>query len=481
MNEVPHGWAPVALGEVSAPRGEKADPSDLDDLPFIGLEEVEAHTGRVIRMQTIAGLKSAVVLFGKGDLLYGRLRPYLNKVVLAEGRGAASAEFIVLPPSEALDQRYLQRTLMSPGFVQFAGLRSTGDRPRVSFEGIADYQFPLPPLSEQRRIVAKIDSLTGKSKRARDHLDHIPRLVEKYKQAILAAAFRGDLTREWRAKNKIDAGKRVADNSIPDSSSATKARARKTAALTPDQIAGMWDGPAGWRWSQVGSCAFVTKLAGFEYTKHVKYETSGNLRVIKAENAGPRGFRETDYSRVSSDAVAVLSRSRLVGGELLVVFVGAGTGNVAVVPQADDFFLGPNIGMVRPAPDAAESRYLELFFRSDKGRELLLVTSKAVAQPSLSMGAIRSTPVLLPPLAEQAEIVHCIDNAFAWIDRLAAETASARRLIDRLDQALLAKAFRGELVPQDPADEPASVLLERIRAERATVPKSRRGRRPRVA
>jgi type I restriction enzyme S subunit len=84
-------------------------------------------------------------------------------------------------------------------------------------------------------------------------------------------------------------------------------------------------------------------------------------------------------------------------------------------------------------------------------------------------------------LHEQAEIVRRIDRAFAEIDRLTAEAAAARRLLDRLDQAVLAKAFRGELVPQDPADEPASVLLDRIRAERAAAPKAKRGRRPALA
>ena len=89
----------------------------------------------------------------------------------------------------------------------------------------------------------------------------------------------------------------------------------------------------------MGEFAFVTKLAGFEYTKYVRYADDGDLLVIKAENAGPNGYRVTDYSHVHASSVAKLTRSKLVGGELLMVFVGAGTGNVAIVPQEQRFFL----------------------------------------------------------------------------------------------------------------------------------------------
>ena len=190
MSGLPIAWFSVALGDIAAQRNAKTDPSDLPDLPFVGLEEVEAHSGRITSTQSTRGLKSAVSLFQKGDLLYARLRPYLNKVTLPDFSGAASAEFIVLQQSPVLEQRYLQSVLMSPDFVSFTALNSTGDRPRVSFESICSYKFALPPLPEQRRIVAKIDSLSAKSGRARDQLDHLPRLVESTSRPCYGRHFR---------------------------------------------------------------------------------------------------------------------------------------------------------------------------------------------------------------------------------------------------------------------------------------------------
>jgi type I restriction enzyme S subunit len=247
--------------------------------------------------------------------------------------------------------------------------------------------------------------------------------------------------------------------------------------LTAEQESCLWTLPEKWQWLQIGTFCFVTKLAGFEYTDYVKYDPKGDLKVLKAENAGQNGFKATAYSMIRSETVANLKRSFLNGGELLVVFVGAGVGQVALVPENERFFLGPNIGMVRPYSTAISSRYLELFLRADEGKKLLLISSKAVAQSSISMGAIRATPVAIPPLEEQAEIVRRIESAFSWLDRVAADHAAAARLIPKLDAAILAKAFRGELVPQDPNDEPASVLLERIKAERAAAPKVKRGRK----
>jgi type I restriction enzyme S subunit len=93
-----------------------------------------------------------------------------------------------------------------------------------------------------------------------------------------------------------------------------------------------------------------------------------------------------------------------------------------------------------------------------------------VAQQHFNVGAMSEMPLPYTPFDEQNEIVRRIEAAFKWIERLSTEAKSARRLIDHLDQAILAKAFRGELVPQDPNDEPAIVLLERIKAGRQATP-----------
>jgi len=118
---------------------------------------------------------------------------------------------------------------------------------------------------------------------------------------------------------------------------------------------------------------------------------------------------------------------------------------------------------------------------SDYAQAVVSGFQVGVAQQHFNVGAMSEMPVPFAPTDEQAEIARRIETAFAKIDRLASEATSARMLIDRLDQSVLARAFRGELVPQDPADEPANVLLERIRAERGAAPKAKRGRKAKAA
>ncbi|WP_262707923.1 restriction endonuclease subunit S [Pedobacter psychrotolerans] len=209
---------------------------------------------------------------------------------------------------------------------------------------------------------------------------------------------------------------------------------------------------------------FVTKLAGFEYTEYVKYTDKGDLPVIKAENAGRDGFKQTIYSKVLAESVEHLKRSKLIGNELILVFVGAGVGNVATLPKGQKFFLGPNIAMARPY-SGIQTKFLEYFYQSPRGKKLLLAASKAVAQPSLSMGNIRQTPIAVPSKEEQFQIVQIIENQFTLISKLEKTVDDALNETIALKHSILKKSFEGRLVDYISNDS-VEILLTIIREEK---------------
>lgn len=289
----------------------------------------------------------------------------------------------------------------------------------------------LPPAAEQRRIVAKIDSLTGKSRRARDRLDHIPRLVEKYKQAVLAAAFRGDLTRRWREEHALE---------WPEMS------------LLDKLCVSVSDGDHQAPPKATSGIPFIT----------ISAMNNGIIDLDKATRFVPKAYFD------SLGATRRASR-----GDVL--FSVAGSFGIAALVDFDDpFVFQRHIAILKPNAQSIDAKFL---FRMLSSGEIALQADNVAtgtAQRTVPLSGLRKFSIPAPSILEQRRIVQRIEAAFTWIDRLAAEATSARKLIDRLDQAVLAKAFRGELVPQDPNDEPASVLLERIKAERGVAPKAKR-------
>lgn len=397
-----------------------------------------------------------------GDLLIGMDGDF-NVRVWDGGRALLNQRVCRIAPDKSF---YLPELLAHalPGYLQLIHDETHSITVKhLSSKTLAEIPLPLPPLAEQRRIVAKIDSLTGKSRRARDHLDHIPRLVEKYKRAVLAAAFRGDLTREWRREEPRQFA-------VPsrDASRIRQKYAEASEFRPPYAV------PASWRWLRLPQLGDLDRGKSRHRPRNDKRLFGGAYPFIQTGEVRQAYRFLTTYRETYSDFG--LAQSRLWPAGTVCITIAANIAETAIL-GIDACFPDSVVGFL-PDADKTDASYVEFFLRTARGE--LEAFAPATAQKNINLDALATVRVPTAPLAEQNEVVRRIEIAFTWIDRLASETTSARRLIDRLDQTVLAKAFRGELVPQDPDDEPASVLLERIREERGSATRTKRDRRPRA-
>lgn len=399
---------------------------DFSELAFIDEERHRRLGGGTLS-------RNDVVVTIRGTL--GNTAVYRHDVPFEVVR--INSAMLALRPKSHFDPDFIERYLRSPQFLDWVGLNQRGSaQPHLRTADIETAELPLLSLPQQRRIVAKIDSLTGKSRRARDHLDHIPRLVEKYKQALLAAAFRGELTRDWRTAHDL-----------------------------PDL-----------RGVRLGEVA-----EGFNYGSAAKSAKEGAVPVLRMGNIQDGKLDWADL--VFTDDAAEIGKYRLVPGDVLFNRTNspALVGKTALYDGDREAIYAGYLIKIRCKQELLPA-FLTYCLNSPMGRAYSwAVKSDGVSQSNINAKKLAAFSFDLPSPQEQAEIVRRIETAFIWIDRLASEATSARRLIDRLDQAVLAKAFRGELVPQDPDDEPASVLVDRIMAERGAAPKAKRGRKAKVA
>jgi type I restriction enzyme S subunit len=327
---------------------------------------------------------------------------------------------------------------------------------------IRSFPFLLPPLLEQRRIAKKSDNLSARPRRARDRLDHIPRLVEKYKQAILSAAFRGNLTKEWRKINPMETWSQDQLSELEKRRKEYLQDRRGSRLRLP---AGAASTPPGWfqaHLSDVGSLQ-----VGYAYKS--KWYSKQGVPLLRGANIAPGKVTWDDIVRLPSHRAMDFSKYTLNAGDIVIAMdrpiISTGLKVARIQPSDAGGLLVQRVARYVPSV-FVENDFAWYLINSQIFIDHAVTQATGSDLPHISSNDILTTPVPLPILTEQREIVHLIEKAFIWIDSLASETTSARKLLGYLDQAILAKAFRGELVPQDPNDEPASVLLVRIRVER---------------
>ncbi|WEF24301.1 restriction endonuclease subunit S [Paracoccus sp. S3-43] len=327
-----------------------------------------------------------------------------------------------------IETSFLRSWLNSVDWMQYV---SGSTRLKLTQAGMSGVEIPLPPLPEQRRIVRKLDTLSARSTTARTHLHAIEKLVERYRTAVLEAAFRA----EW------DAG---CDTTI--------------ASCLEHAETGL-----------VRSKAEQTAGEGHPYIRMNHYDLAGrwndrDLTYVAATSA------EFDRYQLRADDLLFNTRN---SAELV--------GKVAIWPEGKDGYLfNNNLLRMRFSEDVVPAFAFWQMSSPPFRRYIEGFISATTSVAAIYQRSLMAAPFWVPDPDEQRKVLRRIETAFAKIDRLAAEAAKALKLLGRLDQRILAKAFAGELVPQDPSDEPAETLLARIREAHAAAPKARRGRKARA-
>lgn len=194
--EIPPSWRKISMEKILQPRKQKDIPLNFPDLPYIGMEHVSRDTGLIDSFGSSSDYRSSAPRVYKGDVLYGRLRPYLNKVAISPCDAFASGEFIVLPPNEEINGKFLQLRLLSQDFVEFAGTLDTGDRPRVSWEQIAQFEISLPPIDEQIELIEILEDHLSRLDASVTLADTMEKQSSGLRRSLLQAAFIGQLTKE---------------------------------------------------------------------------------------------------------------------------------------------------------------------------------------------------------------------------------------------------------------------------------------------
>lgn len=338
----------------------------------------------------------------------------------------------------------------------------------VSADDIEDLVFNLPPLPEQHRIVAKLDAVMQKVESNKQRLDKIPKLLKRFRQSVLAAAVSGKLTEDWRKINK----------NVESAKIKTAKKKNRTILDDKSQDYELYELPTKWNWHTISDVADVK--GGKRIPKGEKLvEHDTGLPYIKAGDIKNGIVLQNKLEYLLPTTQVKIKNYIVATGDILITNVGACIGDVGIVPEELNNANQTENALKLSNHEGVYNYYLAFWLQSPIAQDLIRQTVLSAAQGKLALGRIEVFPIPLPPVEEQNEIVRRVEQLFAFADKIEVRYTKAKNMLDKLPQSVLAKAFRGELVAQNPNDEPASVLLERIKAEKGKLAAEKKGKKAR--
>lgn len=446
---LPNDWQKIALGDyVEVVRGAsprpKGDPKYFGGkINWISIKDVNSEKGKYLsttrEFVTEAGAEKSRLLPIGSLILSNSASVCIPKILKKEG--CIHDGFVTFPNIERnfeVDYFYHLFNWMRPVVIQENKQGVT--QVNLNTDIIRNFQLPIPPLAEQKVIADKLDALLAQVETTKARLERISDILKRFRQSVLAAAVSGRLTEGWRLKNQD-----IKDWSHVELSEAANIIDPHPSHRTPPAVDG-----------------------------GVPYIGIGDLRSdgsIDFENARKVSF---DILKEHNE------RYCLKEGDF--VFGKIGTlGKATILPIDINYTLSANVILIQPIENLAEPKYLQYFLSSPSTMDEIAIQANSTSQAAFGIKKMRTFKCRLPSKPEQTEIVRRVEQIFAFADTIEQNANAALERVNNLTQSILAKAFRGELTADWRTANPdlisgensAAALLERIKAERTSITKTR--------
>jgi type I restriction enzyme, S subunit len=473
----PDGWLESPLSEL-AEWGSGGTPKRSES-SYYGGEIPWVKTGDLgpKRLNTASefitrlGVKeSSAKLFKKGSVALAMYGATIGKTSILDFDATTNQACAVGQPLKGITETEFLYYLLKNEKQNFIDKGKGGAQPNISQQIIKAHKVGLPPIAEQKRIVEKLDSLLAQVDTIQQRLNNLPNIIKRFRQSILAAAVSGKLTEQWRGNNTQN---NIADllNEIQEKRNLLKKSKHLKASFGNFvTVVPIFEGaPENWLW-----CCF-DQISKNENNALKAGPFGSALKKNESINSGYRVYGQEqviagDETLVSyyvgEDKFQQLKACSVQPGDILISLVGT-IGKVLILSKdVEKGIINPRLVKLSLNSDINRS-YIKYYLDSVFAKDFFRQFSHGGTMDILNLGILKKLPIALPPIEEQTEIVHLVEQHFALADTLEKNLKNAKQRVDNLTQSILTKAFRGELVPQDPNDEPAEQLLARIKAARA--------------
>ncbi|WP_214890315.1 restriction endonuclease subunit S [Exiguobacterium sp. s142] len=449
--EIPLNWFWTDLECLFERIKEQVQPDGSEK--YIGLEHMKKGGG-ILEVGSSENLKSKKIVFKKNDILYGKLRPYLNKHAHVNFDGIASTDILVYRIEDLITSKFVNMYLDLPHVLKYAIENSNGiNLPRVSPNAIDKLPIPVPPIEEQKRIVEKLEALLSKIEEVEEIMEETKELFELRRASLFEKAFSGELTKKWRANNSNETAK-LKFNAIKEerySIAESNKEMKELDKMFEDFDIDKCSDAKGWVYLKANMFCYNITSGG---TPSKEISESGEIPFLKVYNIvnNTVDFEYKPQYIPKEIHESKLKKSRLKPDDVIMNIVGPPLKKIAIIPTSyPEMNMNQAIVRFRPIKYVLP-KYLYYCLQYDETlKEVMENTKGVVGQVNISISQSRNLIFPIPSLEEQSEIVNMLEKLIDKEESILSLIPDSKA-IENLKQSILSRAYKGKLVTNDPSE-----------------------------